>query len=460
MAVPAHVDSLPVMADQLPAPRADWLLAALDESSDLVVVMAEDFTINYVSSACRRLVGFDPGDAIGRSMTEFLHPDDLERAAEVVALAGEDRFDRVTPMTPTLYRIRHAEGHWVPLEINATRARDGSSDLLAVIRESGDQVHDDRLLELVIDGAPFDDQLDVVLDFGFWRYPSEGYVLIWHDDGSRLARGVGVHDPRLAAREPVDGATPWDVAMATGERVVVSDLDHDAVVAPELAARARDEGFDAVLAVPVDDPAHPGGACIVVWSTPDGPSVAGQRYPMQKMSRALALTLQWRAHRRALEHAANVDMLTKVSTRQRFFEVAQQLLEDDARAVLYIDLDGFKAVNDRHGHSAGDFVLAITAKRLVEAIGAGALIGRLGGDEFAVLLPPGSTVTDTEACADRVVRAAAEPVDLSDTRVQIGASVGITMRSADEDLDEVLERADRGLLEAKAAGRNGWHFTP
>jgi diguanylate cyclase (GGDEF)-like protein/PAS domain S-box-containing protein len=442
-----------------PPVEASWLLAALDQSSDLIVVIDAEATVKWVSAGVRRLGGYDPASLVGRSMVEFVHPDDLERAAEVMDLAGEATFDYDTPMTPALYRLRHSDGSWVTLEINATRSSTGETDLLLVIRRAGDLVLHDQLLELVTGGGSVEAQFDLVLELGHWRYPSDGYVVISReDDGTQLIRSRGVTDGRLCATEPVDGPTPWALAMASREPVIARDLDDAAVLAPELAALAEAEGFAAVLALPVADPANDVGACLVVWSTPDGPSVSGQRYPMNNMERALTLVLQWRAHRRELERAANVDSLTGLASRQRFFAVAPRLLDNGAQAVLYVDLDRFKDVNDHYGHSAGDYVLRTTASRIAGVLGPEALVGRLGGDEFAILCPPGTTSADAQEAAAAIVEAAREPIELDAGTVKIGASVGVAMREREESLDAALERADRALLAIKGAGRDGWRI--
>ena len=446
------------MGGDRPAPDSAWLLAALEHSSDLVAVIRPDGTVDWASAAIRRLLGYEQHEVIGKSMVEYLHPEDLETAAEIMALAAASQFDKDTPLTPALYRLRHADGSWLTLELNGATPIEGTDDLLMIIRRSSDQVLNDQLLELLISGAPVDEQLALVLELGRWRYPTEGYVIQCRDDeGRRAAHAVGVHDDRLTGLTPVDGPTPWDAAMATGDRVVVDDVTEHPAVAPELAAAAVAAGFDAAMAVPVDDPLHDTGACIVVWSTPEGPSVSGHRYPTTAMERSLTLALQWRAHLRTLERAARVDGLTGVATRQRFFELAPGWLDLGASAVCYVDLDGFKAVNDRHGHSAGDYVLATTAWRMAEAAGPDVLLGRLGGDEFALLCPPAAGLDAAQALAGGICTSVRQPIELDAGPVTIGASIGIATRRADESIDALLERADAGLLAAKAAGKGAWH---
>ncbi|MCB1248656.1 MAG: diguanylate cyclase [Acidimicrobiales bacterium] len=446
------------MVGGIPEPEHAWLVAALGSCSDLVVTVAADTTVTWANDASRRLLGYTPAEVVGRSMIEFLHPDDLERAGEVVTLAAQHRFNADLPITPALYRILRADGTYVTLEINASSVPSDDGELLMIVRQSGDQVLNDQLLEQITVNRPIEHHLDLVLEYGRWRYPSEGYVVLCADgDGNRCSRGTGIGDPILAGVVPVAGPTPWDLAVANGTRFVIEDLAGSSLLDPAIVDAACAQGFESVLALPVADPAGDEDACLVVWSTPQGPSVTGQRYPVENMTRALTLILQWKANHRSLRRAADVDMLTGLATRQRFFEQAPMLLSLGAEAVCYVDLDGFKQVNDLHGHRAGDQVLAVAAQRIADAVGTDCLIGRLGGDEFGVLCPPGTSAADVVELADAIVRAASHPIELAQGSITIGASVGIAHAADGEDIDAVLERADTALLTIKNAGKGGWH---
>lgn len=433
-----------------------WLVDAVERSSDVAAVLAADTTIEWVSRGARHLLGRAPSEMVGRSIADLVHPDDLARAAEVVGLAADGHFDEVY-VTPALYRILHADGTWVHLEVNASPGPDGG--LLLVIRRTHDLVVQDQLLEAVTGGRDLDDQLDLVVELGRWRHTTEGYAVLVHDiDGTRRARTAGIGDARLTGLAEVAGPTPWDAALAARAPIVLDELTDRSLVSAEVAAAATDAGFQGVIALPVADPARPEGACLIVWSTKDGPSVAGHRYPTENMERALSLILQWRSHLWRLERAANVDGLTGLATRARFFDLAHVQFAAGATAALYIDLDGFKAVNDDHGHAAGDDVLAGVAERLAAAVGEGVLLGRLGGDEFAALCPPGAPPDEPARLAAAVVDALRSPLDVGGVRVQVGASVGVARRRDGESLPRLLERADAALLAMKAAGKDGWRL--
>ncbi|WP_436533366.1 diguanylate cyclase domain-containing protein [Actinoplanes sp. HUAS TT8] len=155
-----------------------------------------------------------------------------------------------------------------------------------------------------------------------------------------------------------------------------------------------------------------------------------------------------------LHTMAFTDSLTGLSNRAHFMERLDETYRDDV-AVLLIDLDDFKPVNDAYGHAAGDAVLAEIAGRLREAAGPDAVVARLGGDEFAVLLDR----DDPAVVAGRIVRAAAEPCVLPGGEpVRVRASVGIA-RSADGDSPAaLLHAADQAMYEAKCAGKGAYRL--
>ncbi len=158
-----------------------------------------------------------------------------------------------------------------------------------------------------------------------------------------------------------------------------------------------------------------------------------------------------------LRHERDIDGLTGVLNRRAFESRAEAILAQDWRspcALVACDLDGFKQINDRHGHAAGDSVLTAFGEILRRTSRTADLAARLGGEEFAILLP-GSTSNGAYLFAERL------RVGLSGTRFpflpaagRITASFGIAQHQPGETFHQLLARADRGLYQAKAAGRN------
>jgi diguanylate cyclase (GGDEF)-like protein/PAS domain S-box-containing protein len=154
--------------------------------------------------------------------------------------------------------------------------------------------------------------------------------------------------------------------------------------------------------------------------------------------------------RERLPEQATVDALTGLGNRHRLYDDLGGALAVDRRpAVLYIDLDWFKPVNDRFGHEAGDELLRLVAARLTNCLRTGDALARIGGDEF-VIVAPGLTGAGAEALAGRVVAALKEPFVLAATpAVRIGASVGVELAGPDDSPDDILRRADEAMYRAK-----------
>ena len=165
--------------------------------------------------------------------------------------------------------------------------------------------------------------------------------------------------------------------------------------------------------------------------------------------------------RRELERQSRVDALTGLANRRQLDERLALALKRLARsgapvALLCLDIDHFKTVNDTHGHAAGDAVLQAFAGRLADSVRETDLVARFGGDEFVILLedmPPGGA----EAVARKVLDAMAEPVDAGVVRLQVATSIGIATTGTPLDPATLMAQADAALYVAKRMGRNRYH---
>ncbi|MGE0652682.1 MAG: diguanylate cyclase [Alphaproteobacteria bacterium] len=164
------------------------------------------------------------------------------------------------------------------------------------------------------------------------------------------------------------------------------------------------------------------------------------------------------------EERANHDALTNLPNRQLFEDRLDHAARHARRlgsdfALMYVDLDGFKPVNDTHGHAAGDEVLREIARRLESVVRETDTVARVGGDEFAIILEPYGNREQAELVAQRIVRRVAEPFMVGNRQCSVGISIGIAVSSGqDFDRPALIKKADTAMYEAKKASGNSYRF--
>ena len=169
-------------------------------------------------------------------------------------------------------------------------------------------------------------------------------------------------------------------------------------------------------------------------------------------------------HQRQLESIAHFDALTGLPNRVLLADrLSQGLLQSQRRqkalAVAFLDLDGFKSVNDNHGHEVGDHLLIALAQRMKAALREGDTLARIGGDEFVAVLVDLEGAAACEPVLLRLLQAAADPVTVDDVILQVSASIGVTHYPQDgSEADLLMRHADQAMYQAKQAGKNRYHL--
>ena len=169
-----------------------------------------------------------------------------------------------------------------------------------------------------------------------------------------------------------------------------------------------------------------------------------------------------RTHSKMLESLALQDPLTGLANRRLLVDRMSMALtharrNKSAMAVVYLDLDGFKQVNDRLGHGVGDVLLKMVAGRLVSTVREADTVARLGGDEFIIVLWHISGIDDAAKVALKVIEAVSQSYDIEGSAVNITTSVGVSLCPVHgEDADTLIKSADLALFEAKRAGKNAY----
>lgn len=172
------------------------------------------------------------------------------------------------------------------------------------------------------------------------------------------------------------------------------------------------------------------------------------------------LAQQWHE----LEHIANHDALTDLPNRLLLSDRLELALAHAERtgnfiAICFLDLDGFKPVNDEFGHAAGDLVLQEIAKRLLKVVRGSDTVSRVGGDEFVMLLANLNSLGNLKEMLDRVLEEIAHPIQIQNQKAYISGSIGVTLFPQDHsDAETLLQHADQAMYQAKHMGKAGYYF--
>jgi diguanylate cyclase (GGDEF)-like protein/PAS domain S-box-containing protein len=416
-------------------------------------------TVRWTGESIERFFGWRPEQLIGESFAKVIAPTSLPEIVGAFTAIDEAYEAKPWGGVGLPADILRADGTPASCELSVlTTRRSGLPWYVVTVRRVGYEQALDLAVAAMAEGAGLPDILSRLVGALEQMAPDSHVAIGDRWTGSGFALVAGAPADLLAS----GGASPWARALASAGDVWVAERSDLPVPLAALAAAA---GYEACWVHPV---AAPGDAqplaAIVVWRTRPGPPTRFTWTTVTRIGQLLRLTLQWHRSHRSLEYAATHDQLTGLANRHAFLDrlatvVAGAGAGSGQAAVLFVDLDHFKPINEMLGHPVGDRVLAIVADRLQSALRPGDLVARVGGDEFAVLCERLTGPDDVEVVARRLLAAVREPVrpqpDAA-TEVQVDASIGITELDPSEGLDAALARVDRAMREAKVTGRGRW----
>ncbi|MFN8040067.1 MAG: GGDEF domain-containing protein [Acidimicrobiales bacterium] len=408
------------------------------DSSEFVVVFGLDLRITHVNPVAQRILGYETSTGIGRSITEFVHPDDLPRAAASVASEVDGR----RPSGWTSFRILHADGSYLQCDVTASNVTDGDRRLVAVSGRKGDYHHAvDALLAGLLEGRPMVDVVGPVLDVFEWRPNGAHVAITWSEAGEPRAVTTGL-PPALTGADADPGA-PWRRAAADLVEVVVDVADLD----DERRRLATAAGRGSLWIVPVSVPGQVDPVLVTFATMAGGAPHTFHAYGMRLARTFLEVIFGWADQTAQLAAAASTDPLTGLPNRRALSRILST--EPVAGAVLFCDLDRFKHVNDVHGHHVGDAVLREVAARLRRHLGDDAIVARLGGDEFVVVVPDVDR-RRAEALADELTSVVAAAIELDGLTVDVGVSIGVA-HDPHRITEDLVVAADDAQLAVKSA---------
>lgn len=443
---------------QIPVESGDHHSAWLDDSdlasivrshSEAIVVMSEDGTIVYANESVRA-TGWRPDEVIGRFGLDMIHPDDYDRAG--VALAASRSSARPAA---GMIRVITAKG-----EVRTFETSPGSFERADGRVFSFATLHDTRLnmahwgaISELLAGVGTADALETMAR-GVSTDVDGPFGIAFDDRGERLTVGslppvmVGLREDGSLDERP---ESPFGVARPDDRAAVVRAVHQ---LPDDIREAATERGYGWAVVMAVADPGSDRPAFIVQWPPSAEMAALLANSIAVRPAELVRLALERRHQNERLEWLALHDPLTGLCNRARFIHAAENATEGGI--VCYLDLDGFKEVNDSHGHVFGDQLLQVCADRLRAAARAEDVVARLGGDEFAVLCRPPLTDDHASRIGQRLVDALAEPVTIGGITVEIGASVGIAHLQPGADPDAAISAADRALYGVKRSGKGTW----
>lgn len=424
----------------------------VDDSTVLFLALDDEVRISWIGQSCLQILGRRAEDLVGRSGLELIHPDDVHVVAATMAETVRNAEERIL----AVIRVSHVDGTWVRLEFGGIDLRESGGDGTFLVwgrsYESAQQLTD--FLGSLLGGT----DLELLL----------GRVVRWCDSLSPysasllLLRGPEGLQCSVASNTLPDGlglglAQGGDSGFWERQMLAEAPAEFDLSELTELlGARATRAGLFAVWCAPIPGlEAGKADGLVVSWRLRIGLMLATHRRHLQETARLAQLALLWASNHDALLVAATTDSLTGLANRGRFERAVAESRSDGA--LLFCDLDRFKALNDEYGHGAGDRVLAEVAQRLSVAVRPVNTLARFGGDEFAVWCPAVTDLAEALEIGSRLVIAGRHEISVGGASQSVTCSVGVTLARQREgriDLVSAMEDADQALYRAKAARRD------
>ncbi len=411
--------------------RLDAAIAAL---ANATVTIDGESNLVWRPFGNARRYGVSDQEVRGARVLEWVHPEELPFLLEQFGRLLREPGRKQTE----LIRMRHPyiEGGWLRTRLTAVNCLKDPALRAVVLRTE--------------DSAPVDVVEDVTSTTGPFRSLAESApvgIVVADRNGVALYRNELARE-LLGLDNDIVGRTDWLSHLGSDtadelERVLVR-ARRDLMRGTAVVSLERGDGrqrFIRVDAVPqLDEAGQPFG---IVATLLDVTSETEARVALSEA-------------RDRLWHLATHDPLTSLANRVLFRERLERALVDQSAgelkvALLYCDLDGFKAVNDRLGHAFGDLVLKVVAQRLAGEVRSSDLVGRYGGDEFLVLCRGFTDRSEVEALADRLVEAVSAPIRVDDQDVEIGVTVGIAVSAGPSTVDDLIVEADRNMYRRKVA---------
>jgi diguanylate cyclase (GGDEF)-like protein/PAS domain S-box-containing protein len=428
---------------------------------------------HYVSRQIEQILGYTPAEWCADPMLwlDRLHPDDREWV-----LDRETGLASIEPDGAALeYRMLHRDGRvvWIRDDAVLTRAEDGALRWHGVLSDVTDRKQVECELERVaaqqaavamlgehaLEGSSTEKLMHEAVASAarmlgveisaVWELQPEEHMLV-------LRSGIGWPDSDFGTlRYPAGEGSQAGYTLLTGAPVVVEDWDAETRFQQPRSGERR---TGAGLSVKIEGRSREPFGVLIVQSMAARSFNPGDVDFLQALANVLADALERQAIEDEIRERALHDPLTGLPNRVLFVDRLEHALarlgrQESLAAILFLDLDHFKLVNDSLGHHVGDELLTAAAPRLRQALRSSDTVARFGGDEFGILLEDIASERDAIETAERIAAIFARPFVLSGSEHFVTTSIGIALARGGEQADELIRDADAAMYRAKDRGR-------
>ena len=461
----------------------------LRTASDGIHIFDHNGNMVEVNDAFCRMLGYSREEMLAMNVAQW---DAQWSAAEL--MAGIAKLASSNPVFET--RHRRCDGSIIDVEISASRVEIGGKQL---IYNSARDITERKLAEAKInkinralnvlticnrvtqraqeESELLHETCRIIVENGGYRFAWVGYVEHVPEKTVRPVAHAGYEAGYLEAvnitwEDSERGQDPAGTAIRSGQPSAIRDICTNTAFTP-WKKDTIERGYSSVIALPLRVEGQIIGA-LNIYSAEADAFDSDEVDLLAQLADDLAFGISFQRQRAIQKNAekliwqqANFDSLTGLPNRRMFYDRLEQEIRKSSRAglplaLMFLDLDRFKEINDTLGHDMGDLLLEEAARRLSSCVRASDTVARLGGDEFTVIMGSLDELSSIERAANDILQKLAEPFRLEDETAYISTSIGITLFPEDAtDVEALLTNADQAMYAAKHHGRNRYHyFTP
>jgi diguanylate cyclase (GGDEF)-like protein/PAS domain S-box-containing protein len=451
------------------------------ESADAILILQNGEFIEC-NKAATAMLGYDSASDF-LPLTPFaISPDrqpdgrfSEEKAKEIIALAAKEGTQRFE------WEHIRKNGEVFLAEVLLTHMPDKTEEVLHVVwrditkRKAAEEYEKlrSRILEKVVADESLEQILEsIVLDVEQLRPNIVCSVLMLDAESKRFKTSIApslpdFYNKGLEGVEVGQGVGSCGTAAYSGKRVIVTDISTDPLWAPYKRAPLK-LGLAACWSQPILSSIGKVLGTFAFYHRQIAIPTDDDLNLMQQTAQLISLVFERKGMQQQLEQMASTDSLTGLVNRRALETLLKHAIASNARtnksgALLFIDLDHFKTINDTLGHVMGDALLKSVAERLPGCVREGDTVARFGGDEFVLILEDlseneYSAASQAEAIGEKILDALREVYVLSDSEHQVTPSLGAVLFNGHQTVGDLLQQADIAMYQAKQAGRNAIRF--